>query len=295
MAGSTRIVWALWGLATAAIVVTYSRVSPDELYHVSHEGIPGGLGRALVFVDFPIALVAPAIAAIAADRVRTKRADALLLVAVALCAVVTWPGVVDQADLDAKLVNVLPAIGVVLVLAVSLTAPDERNRIGVARATAALVLFALSIPWIAAEVGAHVGVGVFLSGELRVHGSDPAPHPAVHLGDHHGLNGVLLAVTALLLWPALARMRRRRLLEVTRAYLGLMLAYGLVNAANDLWLEQVVKRGWTDREIPSGLEPRLAPIWAAIVLLAAAIVAIDLLRTRRRRQRDAGAQAIIAT
>jgi hypothetical protein len=135
MAGSTRIVWALWGLATAAIVVTYSRVSPDELYHVSHEGIPGGLGRALVFVDFPIALVAPAIAAIAADRLRTKRADALLLVAVALCAVVTWPGVVDQADLDAKLVNVLPAIGVVLVLAVSLAAPDERNRIGVARAT----------------------------------------------------------------------------------------------------------------------------------------------------------------
>lgn len=290
-----RAVWMLWGLATAAIVVTYSRVSPDDLYHVSHGGIAGGLGRALVFVNYPIALVALAIAAIAADRLRRPAGDVLAVVAGGFCAVVIWPGVVDQGDLDAKLVNVLPAIGVGLVLALSLAIRDESHRLGAPRVAAALVLAVLSIPWIAAELGAHVGLGIFLSGQLRVHGSDPTAHPAVHLGDHHGLNGVLLVLTALLLWPLLGGMRRRPLRGVTRAYLGLMISYGLVNAANDFWLEQVVKRGWTDREIPSGLEPRLAPIWAAIVALAAGVVAIDVARTKRKGQQDASHHAIIAT
>ena len=34
-----------------------------------------------------------------------------------------------------------------------------------------------------------------------------------------------------------------------------MLAYGSVNLAQDFWLEQVVKRGWTDEAIPSALRP----------------------------------------
>jgi len=294
MAGSTRVVWTLYGLVALAIVVTYSRVPPEQLYHVSHNGLAGGLGRALVFANYPVALVAPAVAAIAAGRLRRRAATAVAALAVALCAVLLWPGVVEQRDLDAKLVNVVPAFGVALVIALSLATREKRRPLGGAKAVAVLALAALSIPWLAAELGAHVGLGFFLSGEPRLHGADPEPHAAVHLGDHHGFVGVLLVVTALLLWPTLADIRGRRLREVTRAYLGLMVAYGLVNAANDFWLEQVVKRGWSNREIPGAVEPQLAPIWGAIVLLAAAIVAIDLLRTRRRRQREAGGQAIIA-
>jgi len=295
MAGSTRVVWTLYGLVALAIVVTYSRVPPDQLYHVSRDGLAGGLGRALVLANWPVALVAPAVAAIAADRLRARVATAVAVLGVALCAVILWPGVVEQRDLDAKLVNVVPAFGVAVVIALSLATRDRRRPLGAAKAGAVLGLAVLSIPWLAAELGAHVGLGVFLSGEPRVHGADHRPHAAVHLGDHHGFAGVLLVVTALLLWPTLAEMRGRRLREVTRAYLGLMVAYGLVNAANDFWLEQVVKRGWSKREIPGAVEPHLTPIWGAILLLAATIVAIDLLRTRRRRQREGGGQAIIAT
>ena len=58
-------------------------------------------------------------------------------------------------------------------------------------------------------------------------------------GHHHGLDGVLLALSALLL----SRMQVTRLRAVVGAYLALMLAYGLANAVQDAWLEQVVKRG----------------------------------------------------
>jgi len=34
-----------------------------------------------------------------------------------------------------------------------------------------------------------------------------------------------------------------------------MLAYGVGNLVNDDWLEQVVKRGWTNYQLPSVLVP----------------------------------------
>ena len=54
------------------------------------------------------------------------------------------------------------------------------------------------------------------------------------------------------------------------AYLGLMLSYGIANVANDFWLEQFVKRGWTEWEIPSflSLDPSLG--WG-VVLIGAAV------------------------
>jgi hypothetical protein len=58
----------------------------------------------------------------------------------------------------------------------------------------------------------------------------------------------MLALTAL----GLSRLPRPRVLD---AYLALMLAYGIGNLVNDDWLEQVVKRGWTNREVPDVLTP----------------------------------------
>ena len=46
-------------------------------------------------------------------------------------------------------------------------------------------------------------------------------------------------------------MRRPRLRAMLSAYLALMLAYALANALQDAWTEQVVKRGWTHRTIPT--------------------------------------------
>jgi hypothetical protein len=106
------------------------------------------------------------------------------------------------------------------------------------------------------------------------------PSPAVHAGHHHGLDGVLLALSAL----ALSRMRLTRLRIAVGAYLALMLAYGVANAVQDCWLEQVVKRGWTSREIPSLIVPKASLGWAAIVLAAVAFFALGAREKARSRR-----------
>jgi hypothetical protein len=59
-----------------------------------------------------------------------------------------------------------------------------------------------------------------------------------------------------------------------------MFCYGIGNIANDFWLEQVVKRGWTTWEIPNVLTPRITVAWAVIVVAAAVIWAVAMLRGR---------------
>src|ERR671935_693465 len=83
--GEALLAWALLAASGAAVLVTYSRVPADELYHVTGSGLAGGASRALVYANFPVALVAIPIAAIAAERLGTAWADALGLVAIALC------------------------------------------------------------------------------------------------------------------------------------------------------------------------------------------------------------------
>ena len=56
--GEALVTWALWGALLGAIVVTYARLEPADLYHVSRDGLAGGLSRALVEMNFPIALAA---------------------------------------------------------------------------------------------------------------------------------------------------------------------------------------------------------------------------------------------
>ena len=67
----------------------------------------------LVYLNYPFALVAIALLAILADRLRGRLVLVAVLAAL-LCAVVFWPGVVEQSDLDAKPLNALPALGVLL-------------------------------------------------------------------------------------------------------------------------------------------------------------------------------------
>jgi hypothetical protein len=272
MTVSSRTVWALWGLVAVAILVTYSHVPVEQLYHVSHEGVVGAAGRVLVFVNFPVALVAVALVAIAVDPKDSRGADVLGLFSVVLCAVVAWPGVVDQSNLDAKPVNALPAIGVAIALALSLAAHDPGGRVGLWQLAACIALLVAALPWIAADLGFHFGAGVFRSGQPF------EGKPSVHLGHHHGLDGTLLAVTAVLLWRAGDRMRRRHLRAVTRGYLALMLSYGLVNAANDFWDEQVVKRGWATRMIPNALVPSVSVIWLIVLTGAAVLYALGFAR-----------------
>ena len=121
---------ALWALlfATAGLIaITYWRLPPEELYNVSEEGVRAGLGRALVFLNYPVSLIAISIAWLAADRLATRRALWAAVVATLLCGVTALPGVVDQHDLDAKAVNLLPAAGVAIALVLSIRAPWEHG------------------------------------------------------------------------------------------------------------------------------------------------------------------------
>src|SRR4030095_11352845 len=104
-------VWALFAIVTLEILVTYSRLPTSELYHVSGGGRPGGASRALVFLNFPLALVAIPLIVFLAERLPSFPARMAASVGVVLSAAVFWPGVVKQSDLDASPVNPVAALG----------------------------------------------------------------------------------------------------------------------------------------------------------------------------------------
>jgi hypothetical protein len=275
------VTWVLWAAIAACIVVTYSRLDPSATYHVSREGIVGGLSRALTFVNFPVGLVAIALVlvALAALPARAWLAGAP---AIALCA--TIPLFNDQANLDAHWENAVPAVGVAIAAALTAAATLQagasfasRRPWDAARIVLALVVLVVSLPWIAAELGFHFPGDLFMGEELGQ--EDGTAIAAVHLGHHHGLDGAILVLTGLLLSRVVVTERRLRL--VVQCYLGLMLAYGAVNGVQDAWNEQLVKRGWTDASIPSALLPSLTPVW--LVVAGLAVVATAALRREQRQ------------
>jgi hypothetical protein len=135
-------------------------------------------------------------------------------------------------------------------------------------ALAAVLLF-FCAPLIAAELGFFLDGVPFLgwfyeTGRLATQPGVAGLHHAVHHGQHHGWQATMLSLTAL----ALSRLPRPRILD---GYLALMLAYGVGNLVNDDWLEQVVKRGWTNHEVPSLLTPAVNWGWAVVLVAAFAV------------------------
>lgn len=242
-------VWLLYGVVALEILVTYSRLPASELYHVSGSGLEGGASRVAVFLNFPVALAAIAVAAVTPRRTLTI-AGALL------CLPIFWPGIVRQSDLDARWVNAPCVVGVALVCAATATLRlPTRARGDLLRIAIAAFVVIVGLPWFAADLGFFF----------------PGPH--VHHGHHHGMDGVLLVLTSLLL-------SRLPSGPVARAYLALMFTYGLGNIANDFWGEQIVRRGWTSWNVPSVLEPRLTWAWFVLVVAALALWLLSLPRWR---------------
>ena len=276
--GPVLAVWALAALTAAAVFVTYSRIDPARLYHVSGEGLGGGASRLVVTLSFPVAVMALPLLPIVVARLRrtpgTSRrehaaAAAVALVAAALCATVIVS--VEQADLDARWLNAPTVAGTLL--AAGLTAYVAR-RTGIGRSRRPLplaawvvigVLVLVALPWLGAIVGVSLGRAPVVGGLFN------ADEGAVHLGDHHGFDGTLLAISAILVWPALASMARDRLRSLAVFVVALELTYGMANALQDAWLEQIVKRGWSDSELPSVVVPSLSLEWGAIVVVAVAL------------------------
>jgi len=289
------VVWLLFFLAATAVFVTYWRLPPSVLWKVHNSGFIGGAGRAFVFLSFSAAVAAVGILPIVVDRLEDRRADLLGLSALILCATVALPGVQTESHLDPKWSNLPAVLGVAL--AFLLTVWASRNgrrefpRTSARGDAARLVVGGLSLffaaPYIAAELGFFLdGVpvlgSIFITGAIRPEPGAGYSHAAVHHGHHHGLDGFLLVATALLLSRLVGSIRRPVLRTLTAVYLALLLVYGLTNQVQDLWTEQIVKRGWTNWEIPNVLHPSLSAAWAAMIACGLVIYAL-LLRPRRGR------------
>jgi hypothetical protein len=280
--------WLIWAVVAAAVFVTYARLPSSEFYNVSGSGVAGGAARVVVLIGWPISLAAVALMAVAADRLlasplspRARRAViGSAFGGLFLCATIAWPGVIAQSNLDAKWANGLAAAGVGVAVGLTVVAvrrtglgPRAVRGRGDRIALALAAVFALAaLPWIFANLGVYVGdvpglKAVFMSKKVLPEPGHPHLH-AVHLGNHEGLDGWLLVVTALLLRPVLRQMRPTRLRPVLGGYLALLVGYGMMVAANDGWNEQIVKRGWTLRGLPSVLTPTVS--WGWLVLLAIA-------------------------
>lgn len=258
--------WALLFATAGVIVVTYWRLPADELYVVSEDGLDAGLGRALVFLNYPVSLLAISIAWLAVDRIRTRQALWAAVLATILCGVTALPGVVDQHDLDAKPVNLLPAIGVAIAFILALRAPWERVRrlpLDPLRLVIGVVVWVVALVWIAAVSGFYFPGDILLGEEIR-RGGDGRLAEAVHLGDHEGLDAALLVTGALVL----TRYRPRLAVGFL---LGLTLVYGFAVEWRDFWFEQIVKRGWTDWTPPQVLTPRVSLAWLGLLVLAAGV------------------------
>ena len=241
--------WAVWGAVTLAVLITYHAGSTRPSSTTCHtRGSQAGSAGHWCSSNFPVALVAVSRALLAVAALPSKAWLVGQDPAIGLCAMV--PFTVDQDELNARWINAFPALGVVLALCLTIAAARRAGGSFAPRRTGdplrlvvAAVVVVLSLPWVAAEHGFHLPGDLFLGEEPYLE-EDGRRFAAVHLGHHHGGDGAVLVLTALLL--SRVRLRPGSLRLVVTGYLGVMLAYGAVNLAQDLWHEQVVKRGWTD-------------------------------------------------
>jgi hypothetical protein len=181
-------------------------------------------------------------------------------------------------------VNAVPASGVALALVLTvLTAMrygvGDNGRVpgDAVRLVLLVVLAIVAAPWVAAELGFYLddvpGLGFVMAGDVVPEPGAPGLR-AVHLGQHHGLDGAVVAASGLLLSRQLGRMRRPRLRVAAGAYFALMLVYGFANVLQDFWLEQLEKRGTVDVSIPTMIQPAASAAWLAILAAAAGVYAL---------------------
>lgn len=283
--------WTAIGVIAALVWITYARLPARDFYNVTGTGFTAGASRVLVLLGWPMSIAAIGLVGVATDRLlasttsqAARRATiAAAVAATVLCATIAWPGVIDEADLDAKPSNALAAIGVGIALGLTLVAA---RRAGVGRFVrhrpgdrAAVVFVALllvaGIPWILANVGVYAGDipglrSIYMSKQILPEPGHPDLH-AVHLGNHEGLDGILLAAIALGLRRVLPAMRPTGLRGAVGLYLALMLAYGSMVALNDGWNEQLVKRGTTSVTMPNVLNPGPNPSTALLLAITVAL------------------------
>jgi hypothetical protein len=275
--------WAWYGAEATAVFFTHARLS------ATGEPEPGrfdpirGAKQVLIFVRHPVLPSAVAFVPIALSRLPPGQVVPSLglgSVAGGICGVAVWLGSARRA-MPIKANDALAIAGVATALAVTVRSvrvaglgPVDRWTDGdAARLVVSAGLVTVGLPWILADLGVYVedvpvAGAPFLSRELLPPGSS---QPAVHLGHHHGIDGVLMALTALALSRTLARVRPASVREGLSLYLAGLFVYGVARAAEDAWNEQVVKRGWTTVKLPLVVEqgrPVRPRLWGGMLAAA---------------------------
>jgi hypothetical protein len=97
------------------------------------------------------------------------------------------------------------------------------------------------------------------------------------------MDGLILTLSALLLSRQLGAVARPWLGNVIGFYLTLLAVYALSNMFNDLWGEQIVKRGSSSWEVPDLLRPTLSAAWAVMIAIAVVLYAVLVRRGPRYR------------
>ena len=223
MPAEVVVVWGLLALVAVEVLVTYTRTPPRELYYVSGSGFGLAVHQVLLFIGFPAGLVAIAVVGVVADRVPTGVGLVAMVAVAGLGAAAFLASGAEEAEVDVRPVSALTlagvAIAVVLTVAVGRRVgvtrlrpgrPGDRARIGLA-----LLLGLLAIPWLAADLGFSVDQiplidRLFITDAVRPDPGRPKAFSAVHDGHHHGMDGVLLAWSALLLTRVLPDVEHRR-------------------------------------------------------------------------------------
>lgn len=281
--------WALFLVVCVEVLVAYSRTKPNELIGVPRTGLLVAITDAIGFLAFPAGLVAIGVAIAIGDRLSRGGAWVGAAAAVALAVVVVLPGVAESEEVEVTLnpQRVVAAAAVLALCGLTLRVV-RRHRIGcwgprargdaVRVALAAAIVFA-ALPWFAADLTLSLdrvpGLSqVFLTDALRTEPGRVGANPAVHDGHHHGMDGALLALAAIALSRVIRWLAGWRRTALT-ALVALLFTYGIANALEDFWLEQVVKRGASGYVFPKMLTPRLSLPFLLILLAAtAAFVAI---------------------
>ena len=127
------------------------------------------------------------------------------------------------------------------------------------------------IPWILANAGFYAGDipglrSIFMSKQILPEPGHPTLH-AVHLGNHEGIDGILLAATALGCGACCRRCGPLDCAASSASTSRCSSPTGSLVALNDGWNEQIVKRGWTDVGTPQVLNPGPTPSTALLIAL----------------------------
>lgn len=282
------MIWAMWIVVCGATWATTARIPVSLLYGFHGAGVVSAAGRVVVLLGWPVALAAMPLMAVSVDRFlasphsrRSARAVVVAsLVSIGLCLTVAWPGAQQGSHLDAKFVNVPAAVGVAIAFGVTMYVVATtgrggrlpRTRTAVVWTAVFVAILLLSIPWLLANLGYYVGDvpglrSVFMSEQVVPETGRPHLR-AVHLGNHEGIDGVLLAITAVVLMRTLRLMARSGRRTALAVYLSVLFVYGLGVALADGWHEQITKRGWTAWRVPNVLHPAASWDWLAVLVLA---------------------------